>query len=124
MVMPMVPIQPNAQTTMIPLDAFLGQKIERNPNMVRKVVDRKKETAAAKEEVPREEIERAAEKLSRLLGLMGKNWEFTLEDEERGFVIRIIDGKTKEVGEISPQRLLEILESFDEVAGLFIDEQV
>ena len=127
MIIPMIPVQPNTQTTIIPLDAFPGQKAERSQdNMLRRVVGRRRETSAAKEEVPREQVERAAGKLNRLMGIIGKNWEFMFEDGDDGkVVIRIIDKENGEkLGDITPQRLMEILASFNEAAGLFFDEQV
>ena len=126
MIVPVVPPnQPNVQTTLIPLDAFPGLKADRSQDMLRRVVDRKKETAAAKEEVPREQVERAVGKLGRLMGLTGKNWDFSFEDSDEHILIRIIDQDSGEmIGEISPGRLMEILNSYNEMAGLFFDEHV
>lgn len=125
MINPILPILPNVQTTIIPLDAFAGQKTERSQEMPRKVVDRKKETSAAREEVPREQVERAADRLNRLMKIIGKDWGFQVKDEDGGVIIRIIDQHSSEILEsISPGRLMEILETFNEAAGLFFDEQV
>ena len=122
---PVIPIQPNTQTTLLPVNAFAGIKTERTQDMQRRVVDRKKETAAAREEVPREEAEDAAVKLNRLMGLIDKHWEFTFEDRDGNVVVRIVDQDSGEkLGDITPQRLMEMLNSFNVAAGMFFDTQV
>lgn len=119
------PIQPNIQSTLMPLDAFAGQKLDRNQDMPRKVVDRKRETSAAKEEVPREQIESGAEKLNKLMGIIGKPWEFQVQEESEGLVVRIIDQRDESVvGDISARRMMEILGTFSKMAGMFFDERV
>ena len=58
------PIQPNTQSTLIPLDSFPGQKLERSQDAPLKVVDRKQDVPSAREEIPREQVEKATEKLN------------------------------------------------------------
>ncbi len=52
------PIQPNNQKTMMPVDAYPGQKLERSQEIPRPVVERKNEIPNAREEIPREELRR------------------------------------------------------------------
>lgn len=119
------PIQPNTQTTMIPMDTFPGQKLDRSLETPRKVIDRKGEIPSAREEIPREEVEKATDKLNRLMGLINKDVEFSIHDEPDQFVVRIIDQPSGDIlDEISPKRVLDILGSFTHAAGLLVDELV
>lgn len=119
------PIQPNTQTTMIPMDAFSGQKLERSQDTPRKVVDRKKETTSAREEIPREEVEKATEKLNRLMGIIDKRYEFSIHESSQRLTVRIVDQQSGEVlDEIPSKRALELLDTFNEMAGLLFDELV
>lgn len=119
------PVQPNTQSTMIPIDAFPGQKLERSQDTPRKVVNRKQETPSAREEIPREQVEKATEKLNRLMGIMDKPLEFSVNEKSDRVIVKIIDQQSGEaMGEISPKRVLDILSSFTQMAGLMFDELV
>lgn len=119
------PIQPNTQSTMIPMDAFPGQKLDRSLETPRKVINRKGEIPSAREEIPREQVERAAEKLNRLMGIIDKRLEFKVHGDAERFVVKIIDQPSEEVlGEITPKQLLDTLGSFTQIAGLLFDELV
>jgi len=119
------PIQPNTQTTMIPMDAFAGQKLDRSLETPRKVIDRKSEIPSAREEIPREQVEKAAEKLNRLMGIIDNRLEFSVHEESERFIVKIIDQPSGDVlDEITPQRVLDILDSFTQVAGLLFDKLV
>ncbi len=119
------PIQPNTQTTMIPMDAFAGQKLDRSLETPRKVIDRKGEIPSAREEIPREQVEKATEKLNRLMGIIDKRLEFHVHEEPERFMVKIIDQPSGEVlDEITPKRVLDILGSFTQVAGILFDELV
>ena len=117
------PIQPNTQSTMIPSDAFSGQKLERSQETPRKVVDRKQEVPSAREEIPREQVEKATEKLNRLMGIIDKRLEFSVQDQSDN--VKITDQQSGDVmAEIPPQRVIDILSSFSQMAGLFFDKKV
>ena len=119
------PIQPNTQTTMLPLDVFSGQKLDRSQDTPRKVVDRKQEIPSAREEIPREQVEKAAEKLNRLMGIIDKRLEFSVHEKDDSVIVKIIDQQSGEVmDEIPPQRVMDILSSFSQMAGLFFDKRV
>ena len=120
-----IPIQPNTQSTTIPMDAFPGQKLERSQETPRKVVDRKQEIPSAREEIPREEVEKTAEKLNRLMGIIDKRLEFRVDEKSQRVVVKIIDKQNNEVlDEIPSQRALDILNSFSEMIGLMFDKRV
>ncbi|WP_042331588.1 flagellar protein FlaG [Desulfosporosinus orientis] len=119
------PVQPNTQTTLVPMDAFPGQKLDRSLETPRKVIDRKGEIPSAREEIPREEVEKATEKLNRLMGIINKQLEFDIHDHSDSFTVRIIDQPSGEVlSEVSPTKVLDILGSFTQAAGLLFDELV
>lgn len=119
------PIQPNTQSTTIPVNAFPGQKLERSQETPRKVVDRKQEIPSAREEIPREEVEKATEKLNRLMGIIDKRLEFRVDEKSQRVVVKIIDKQNGDIlDEIPSQRALDILNSFSEMIGLLFDKQV
>ena len=119
------PIQPNTQSTTIPMDAFPGQKLERSQETPRKIVDRKQEIPSAREEIPREEVEKAVEKLNRLMGIIDKRYEFSIHEKSQRLSVKIVDQQSGEIiDEIPSQRALEILDSFSQIAGLLFDKRV
>ena len=119
------PIQPNTQSTTIPADAFPGQKLERSRETPRKVVDRKQVIPSAREEIPREEVEKAVEKLNRLMGIIDKRLEFRVDEKSQRVVVKIIDQQSGELmDEIPSQRALDILNSFSEMIGLLFDKRI
>lgn len=119
------PIQPNTQSTLIPMDSYPGQKLERSEDTPLKVVDRKPEIPTAREEIPREQVEKATEKLNRLMGIIDKRVQFSVRDEADSVTVQIIDQQSGDVmDEISPKRVMDILGSFSQMAGLFFDKRV
>jgi len=119
------PIQPNTQSTTITVEAFAGHKLERSQDAPRKVVDRKQETPAAREEIPREQVEKAVEKLNRLMGIIDKRYEYSIHENSHRLSVKIIDQLSGEVlAEIPSKRALEMLDSFSQMAGLFFDKRV
>ena len=119
------PIQPNSQSTTIPLDAFPGQKLERSQEAPRPVVDRKQEIPSAREEIPREKVEKATEKLNRLMGIIDKRLEFSVHEKSHRVMVKIIDQVTGEVlDEIPPKRVLDMMNSFSQMVGLMVDKRI
>lgn len=119
------PIQPNSQSTTIPLDAFPGQKLERSKETPRPVVDRKQEISSAREEIPREQVEKAAEKLNRLMGIIDKRLQFSVHEQSHRVMVKIVDQTTGEVlDEIPPKRILDMMNSFSQMVGLMVDKRI
>lgn len=120
------PIQPTGQIPVIPIDTFAGQKLERGQEeMPRLVVEKKSDVSSAREEVPREEVEQAIEKLNRLMGLIEKRMKFEIHDKSNRVMVKIIDEKNGEVlTEIPPKKILDMLSSFVEYVGLLVDKKV
>jgi flagellar protein FlaG len=119
------PIQPNTQSTQIPVDAFSGQKLERSQDTPLKVVDRKQKIPSAREEIPREQVEKAAEKLNRLMGIIDKRLQFSIHEKSNRVMVKIIDQGTGEVlDEIPSKRMLDMLASFTDIIGVMVDKRV
>lgn len=118
-------IQPNAQTTVLPTDTFPGQKLDKSQEIPQLVVGRKDETPSAKEDTPREEVEKAAEKLNRLMGIIEKRWKYSIDDSTHRVVVKVIDKDTGEVlNEIPPKKILDLIASFTKQTGLLADKKV
>ena len=120
------PIQPNHQKTMMPVDAYPGQKLERSQEIPRPVVERKNEIPNAREEIPREEVEQAVDKLNRFMGLLNKGMRFEVhEEEDEEILVRIVDQDSEQVlKESTPKRVMELLHNLTDAAGLFVDQRV
>lgn len=120
------PIQPNHQKTMMPVDAYPGQKLERSQEMSRPVVERKNEIPNAREEIPREEVEKTVDKLNRFMGLINKGMRFEVHEEDsEEILVRIIDQESDQVlKESTPKWIMELLHNLTDAAGLFVDQRV
>ncbi|WP_019851147.1 flagellar protein FlaG [Desulfitobacterium sp. PCE1] len=120
------PIQPNNQKTMMPVDAYPGQKLERSQEIPRPVVERKNEIPNAREEIPREEVEKAVDKLNRFMGLINKGMRFEVHEEDaEEILVRIVDQDSEQVlKESTPKWVMELLHNLTDVAGLFVDQRV
>ncbi len=120
------PIQPNHQKTMMPVDAYPGQKLERSQEIPRPVVERKNEIPNAREEIPREEVEQAVDKLNRFMGLLNKGMRFEVhEEEDEEILVRIVDQDSEQVlKESTPKWVMELLHNLTDAAGLFVDQRV
>ncbi|AFM01813.1 flagellar protein FlaG [Desulfitobacterium dehalogenans ATCC 51507] len=120
------PIQPNNQKTMMPVDAYPGQKLERSQEIPRPVVERKNEIPNAREEIPREEVEKAVDKLNRFMGLINKGMRFEVHEEDsEEILVRIVDQDSEQVlKESTPKWVMELLHNLTDAAGLFVDQRV
>ncbi|ADY54949.1 flagellar protein FlaG protein [Syntrophobotulus glycolicus DSM 8271] len=119
-------VQPNGQQVpILPVDAYPGQKLEGAREMPRLVVDSKEQASAAKEEIPREEVEKATDKLNRLMGLIEKRLRFSIHEKSQRVMVKVIDQETGDVlQEIPPKRVLDMLSSLADLIGVFIDKKV
>lgn len=123
---PLNSLQPNVnQNLALPADAFPGQRKEKGNDIPRLVIDRRQKASSAREEIPREEVERAMDKLNRLMNLVEKRRKVQLDEKSHPLRIKIIDENTNQVlEEISPQRLMDILGTFSEAVGIQVDKRV
>ncbi|AFV02573.1 hypothetical protein UNSWDHB_2876 [Dehalobacter sp. UNSWDHB] len=118
-------VQPTNLNPVMPQDTFPGQKLEQGKNEApRLVVDQKDNAASAREELPREQVEQAAEKMNRLMGLFNKKLQFEVAEKSDRIVVKIIDQESGEIlSEIPPARVVEMLESVQDSVGLLVDEK-
>ena len=118
------PIQPNSGITILPVDAFPGQKSDKTQEILLPVVGRKQEVPTAREEIPREEIERATDKLNRLMGIINKQMKFIIHENSHRVIVKIVDRQTgKVLNEIPPKNIIDMLESFSDMVGLQLDKR-
>ena len=120
------PIQPINQLSVMPIDTFSGQKMERGQEgLVKLVVETKADVSSAREEVPREEVEKAAEKLNRLMGFIDKKMEFSVHEKSNRVMVKIIDEENGEViNEIPSEKILDLLGSLQDFVGILVDKKV
>ncbi|MDI6813080.1 MAG: flagellar protein FlaG [Desulfitobacteriaceae bacterium] len=121
-------IQPPSSTSlspMLPGDVFPGQKLESRRETPRPVVERKQEVPLAKEDIPRQEVEKTAEKLNRLMGLIDRRLEFSVHEKSQRVMVKVVNQETGEIlDEIPPKKLLDLIASFHQTVGLFLDKKV
>jgi flagellar protein FlaG len=120
------PVTMPAQAPIASTDNFKAQDIERRQEgLPRKAIEQKENITSAREEIPREEVEKATEKLNRLLGLFEKRMKFEIHEDSNRIMVKIIDKKTDEVlNEIPPEKILDMLSSFSDYVGLILDKKV
>lgn len=100
-----------------------------SPDTGRKVVSRQDETAksgqdAKEQELNKQDVEKLAERLNRVMGLIEKRLHFTVHDKSKIIQVKVIDQHTGEVlDEIPPKRLLDLMSSFQDLTGLFVDHK-
>lgn len=119
-------IQPINFNPIMPQDTFAGQKLENGKDeMPRLIVDQKENVTSAREEVPREEVEQAAEKMNRLMGLFNKKLKFDIHENSNRIVVKVIDQDSGEIlSEIPPEKIIEMIDSVQKSIGLLIDKKV
>ncbi|HVJ50754.1 flagellar protein FlaG [Desulfitobacterium sp.] len=117
------PIQPNIGVTVLPSEAFPGQRSDKAQEILVPAIERKQEVPTAREEIPREEIEKAAEKLNRLMGLIDKQLKFSIHETTHRVMVKIIDRQTGDVlDEIPSKQMMDLLGSFNKMVGIFFDK--
>lgn len=119
-------VSPTNQPTALPMvDSYPGQKLENSKETPRPVVDRKNEAPSAREEVPREEVEKALDKLNRLMGLIEKRLQFSIHEKSQRVMVKVIDAQTGEVlNEIPAKKVLDMLNSITDIVGVLVDKKV
>ena len=125
MINPVNPL-PNNQQPVMPADTFSGQKLQKDTKEPPQLtVDKKTDVPSAREEIPREEVEKAAEKLNRLMGLIDKRMKFEVHDKTHRIMVKVIDQDTGDVlTEVPPKKLLDMVSSILEQVGLIVDSKV
>lgn len=79
----------------------------------------------SKKEITEEEIIRAIEKANKEFVIYDKKFEFSIHEETKEIMVKVIDAKTDEViREIPPEKILDMIARMWELAGIIIDEKV
>ncbi|GAB6173397.1 flagellar protein FlaG [Paradesulfitobacterium aromaticivorans] len=111
------------QNQMWGFDPFPQQKLDSASEISRPKVISKEEVPSAREEVPREEVEKATEKMNRLMGIIDKRWEFSVHERSHRIMVKVLNRDSGEViEEIPSKRILDMLASFTEMTGVFLDK--
>ena len=83
------------------------------------------ETREHAEELTRETLERAIERLARTTEYVNKRLKFSLHEASERMQVFVIDGLSQEViKEIPPEEFLNIVAHIREMVGLLLDERV
>jgi len=118
-------ILPISKATQQQAEIYNDYKLERLKDASVKIVDRKSSVPSAREEIPREQVEKAAEKLNRMMGIIDKKLQFTVHEKSNRIMVKVIDTKTDEVlEEIPSKKILDMLSSFTDIIGLMVDKRV
>ena len=114
------------QFTNMAFNTLAQQKLESsNEELPPRIIEKKDDVSSAREEIPREEVEKATDKLNRLMGLIDKRMEFKIHEKSHRVMVKIIDAEKGEVlREIPPKKILDMLSSFAELAGVLVDQEV
>jgi len=72
-----------------------------------------------------EQIIKAIEKANKSLAVANTRIEFSIHEQTRQIMVKIIDGETDEIiREIPPEKILDMVAKLWELAGLFVDEKI
>lgn len=71
------------------------------------------------------ELINAIESANEEIIVYGKRFEFSIHEETKHIVVKVIDVATEEViREIPPEKILDLIASLWEISGLIVDERV
>ena len=115
----------NIGNTVPVVDGIQERKFANKPQVLQPAVDRKQSASSAREEVPREEIYKAAAKLNQLMGIIDKRLNVRIDEKSQREVVQVINQENGEViNEFPPKQLIDFLGSFRELIGLVMDKHV
>ncbi|OWZ85055.1 flagellar biosynthesis protein FlaG [Natranaerobius trueperi] len=77
-----------------------------------------------REELNRDEVEKALEDFKELDKFVDKGFDFNIHEKTEEVWVEVIDRQNDEViREIPPEKMLDIIAGIQEVAGLIVDEE-
>lgn len=123
------PIQPTT-TNNQPTPIYVGEvsvanKQEATEGIPPKVIAQKDHASDAREDVPREEVEKAVDKMNRMMGLVDKRLKFEMHEKSHRIIVKIINNQSGEViNEIPAKKVLDMIASFTTPTGLAVDKKV
>lgn len=93
------------------------------------VVTRQDESAKAgseanDQEMTKQEAEKLADRINRIMGLIDKRLQFSIHEKSGQIQVKVIDQQSGEVlDEIPPKRLLDLMASFRDMTGILVDHK-
>jgi len=76
-------------------------------------------------EYTEEDLIKSIELANEKVVVFGKRFEFSIHQETKHIMVKVIDATTNEViNEIPPEKILDLIASLWEIAGLIVDERV
>lgn len=70
------------------------------------------------------EVGKAVDKLNKLLEDKATHAEYEVYGKAKDLIVRIVDNKTKEVvQELPPKQIIDMIDKFCELAGMFVDKK-
>ncbi|KZL94059.1 flagellar protein FlaG [Clostridium magnum] len=70
------------------------------------------------------EVGKAVDKLNKLLEDKATHAEYEVYGKGKDLIVRIVDNKTKEVvQELPPKQIIDMIDKFCELAGMFVDKK-
>ena len=102
---------------------YTGQKQDSTSDNATPAVTKKQEASPAKEDIPREQVEKAADKLNRLMGIIDKRLSFSVDKQSDQVVVKVIDQSTgKVIDQIPAKNMLDMLDNLNNTVGLLVDK--
>lgn len=78
-----------------------------------------------RKEITEEEIIKAIEKANKEFVIYDRKFEFSIHEETKEIMVKVINAKTDEViREIPPEKILDMIARMWELAGILVDEKV
>jgi flagellar protein FlaG len=91
-------------------------------------VKEQKKTEEKKEqytEIDKSNFDKQADKLNQVMDLFNYSIRFTLDDESKRMVVKVVNSETDEVvRQIPPKEMLQLMNRLDQVVGVILDEKV
>ena len=76
-------------------------------------------------EIDKSNFDKQADKLNQVMDLFNYSIRFTLDDESKRMVVKVVNSETDEVvRQIPPKEMLQLMNRLDQVVGVILDEKV
>ena len=90
-----------------------------------KQVDEKSAKSVAENQLGKSQLNKYAEKLSKVMEILNHSIRFSVDDESDRMIVKIVNSETNEViRQIPPKEMLQLMHRLDQMAGLMLDEKV
>lgn len=76
-------------------------------------------------EVDKSNLRKQTDKLNQVMDLFNYSIRFTLDDESKRMVVKVVNSETDEIiRQIPPKEMLQLMHRLDQVVGVILDEKV